>query len=93
MVHARDDKPTLQFKSDRHSDCLPCIGKIRKVNPQVSSSSESRNAYAKRLSEDDATYLEHMTDLGTYEETLQSSKTKRRKISKDGSDKERRQSK
>ena len=77
VVQARDDKPHLQFKSDRHSECLPCIGKMRRCNPTFSTS-EQKTSFAKKLAEDDSSYIQHMGELAAYEEKLQQPVKKRR---------------
>ena len=77
VVASREEKPTLQFKSDRHSECLPCCGKIRRCNPTLSTS-ESRASYAKKLQDCDQSYLQHMNELADYEQLLQEPAVKRR---------------
>lgn len=70
VVEARPEKPHLQFKSDRHAECWLCTGKLRRCNPDLSTS-EAKSQYAKRLADDETSYLKHMTDLEAYEGSVQ----------------------
>lgn len=80
MTAMRDEKPLLQFKSERHAECLPCCGKLRRCNPDLSAS-DAKAAYAKKLAEDDESYLLHMSDLEAYEESIKSNPSKKRRTS------------
>ena len=55
-------KPLLQFRSDRHAECLPCGAKLRKKNAEISTA-EQKATYARSLSQNEELYKEHMADL------------------------------
>ena len=69
IIACRASRPTLQFKSDRHQECLPCCGKLRRGNANLITA-EQRAAFAKKLAEDDVAYSNHMEELGEYEAGL-----------------------
>ncbi|CAE7670348.1 unnamed protein product [Symbiodinium sp. CCMP2592] len=70
MVSMRDTKPHLQFRSERHAECLPCIGSIRTSHKTIQTS-EQRGAYAKKLAECESSYEEHMNEVADYEQKMQ----------------------
>ncbi|CAE7282680.1 unnamed protein product [Symbiodinium sp. CCMP2592] len=79
IVVARATKPFLQFKSERHFDCLLCLGKIRRSNGSVVTS-EQHKGFANKLATDEDAYNTHMTELAEYEASLQDKdKSRKRK--------------
>ena len=60
-------KPLLPFRSERHNECLPCTGKLRRKNPDLTSS-DAKSTYAKKLASDEKAYKEHMKDLAAHEQ-------------------------
>ena len=79
IVAARATKPFLQFKSERHFDCLLCLGKIRRCNCNLVNA-EHLKAFAQKLSTDDDAYNAHMGELCEYESSLQDKdKSKKRR--------------
>ena len=65
----RAAKPLLQFRSERHPECLPCLGTIRKVHP-IKNSTEGRNAYAKELASNEVAYETYVSEVSEYEEKV-----------------------
>lgn len=57
----------MQFRSERHPECLPCLGKIRKNDPLMNTAL-GRNDYAKKCKDDETFYNSHMDGLAAYEE-------------------------
>ena len=80
-------KPHLQFRSERHQECLPCTGKLWKSNPELVTT-EDRSKFAKKLSENEAEYSTHMEAVGLYEQQQLQSLQKRRKLGQAVSDKD-----
>ena len=66
----RASKPLLQFRSERHGECLPCVGSIRTSHKTIQNA-EQHAAYAKKLQEDDAAYEQHMLEVSDYEAKLE----------------------
>ena len=70
-------KQLLQFRSDRHNECLPCLATLRRKHPSFTS--EQRAGLAKQLATDDASYENHMSDVTTYEQNHAATLEKRQK--------------
>ena len=80
-------KAFLQFRSERHQECLPCNGTMRKSHPDMVTA-DDKAKFAKRLSEDQDEYAAHMKHVSSYESLQLESMAKRRKQGRTVDDKD-----
>ena len=72
-------RPTLPFKSERHTECLNCLTYMRKKYPDQAASPEGRAALAKKCADNEEFYEGWIEDVTTLEEAASSKPPSKKK--------------